>query len=483
MIDFRPVLFVTGLFLAILAGGMCVPAIADLALGDKDWRVFAASAAVTMFTGVSLSLASRPKDRFDLSLRGAYLLTTMSWAAASFFGALPFMFSDLRLSLADAVFETMSGLTTTGSTVIVGLDNQPVGILLWRGILQFLGGIGIIAMAVAILPFLRIGGMQLFRTESSDRSDKILPSATQLALHLLVIYTAFVALCAMALALAGMGPLDASTHAMAALATGGFSTKDSSIGHYDSVAIELILIVAMAVGGSTFTLYVRAWRGNFRAILADTQLRWYLGAFAIASLAIAAWQWLVNGMPPFTALRHATFNVVSVMTTTGFASTDFGQWGPFPGVIFFLLMFVGGCTGSTAGAIKVFRLQVLYEIVRAQLRRTLYPHATFTPTYEGQSITESVMASVMTFITLYVVVWALLSLGLALTGLDLLTALTGAATLLGNVGPGLGEIIGPSGTFQPLPEAAKWMGTLGMMLGRLELLTVLLLLTPTFWRK
>ncbi|MBM3572195.1 MAG: TrkH family potassium uptake protein [Alphaproteobacteria bacterium] len=482
MVDLRPVLFVTGLFLSILAVGMCVPAIADLALSDRDWRVFAASAAVTMFTGVSLSLANRPKGRFDLSLRGAYLLTTISWAGASFFGSLPFMFSDQRLGLADAVFETMSGLTTTGSTVIVALDNQPVGILLWRGILQFLGGIGIIAMAVAILPFLRIGGMQLFRTESSDRSDKILPSVTQLAVHLVMIYTAFVALCAMALALAGMGPLDASTHAMSALATGGFSTKDASIGHYDSVAIELILIVAMAVGGATFTLYVRAWRGDFRALLRDSQLRWYLGMFATASLAIAAWQWLANGMAPLTALRHASFNVASVMTTTGFASTDFGQWGPFPGVIFFLLMFVGGCTGSTSGAIKVFRFQVLYAVVRTQLRRTLYPHATFMPTYVGRAIDEGVIASVMTFITLYVVVWAALSLGLALCGLDIVTALTGAATALGNVGPGLGEIIGPTGTFQPLPEAAKWMLTLGMMLGRLELLTVLLLLTPVFWR-
>jgi trk system potassium uptake protein TrkH len=483
MIDLRPVLFITGLFLSILAGGMCVPAIADLAFDDQDWRVFAASGAVTMFAGVSLSLANRPRERFDISLRSAYLLTTLSWVSASFFGALPFMFSDLKLGLADAMFETMSGLTTTGSTVIVGLDDQPVGILLWRGILNFLGGIGIIAMAVAVLPFLRIGGMQLFRAESSDRSDKILPSVTQLALHLLVIYTAFVAFFSMALALAGMGPLDASTHAMAALATGGFSTKDASIGHYDSVAIEIILIVAMAVGGTTFTLFVRAWRGDFRSILKDSQLRWYLAISAIASIAIAAWQWLINAMEPLTALRHATFNVVSIMTTTGFASTDFGQWGAFPGVIFFLLMFIGGCTGSTSGAIKVFRLQVLYKIMRAQFRRTLYPHATFTPTYQGQPITESVIASVMTFITLYVVIWALLALGLALTGVDLVTALTGAAAALGNIGPGLGDIIGPAGTFQPLSDAAKWICTLGMMLGRLELLTVLLLLTPMFWRR
>jgi len=483
VVDLRPVLFITGLFLALLAGGMCVPAIADLAIGHHDWQVFVASAAVTMFVGVALSLAYRPKGRFEMSLRNAYLLTTMSWVSAAFFGALPFMFSDLRLDLADAVFETMSGLTTTGSTVIVGLDSQPVGILLWRGILQVLGGIGIIVMAVAILPFLRIGGMQLFRTESSDRSDKILPSVTQLAIHLLVIYATFVALCSMALAIAGMGPLDATTHAMAALATGGFSTKDASIGHYDSVAIELILIAGMLVGGSTFTLYVRAWRGDYASITRDTQLRWYVAIIVAATAAITLWQYLVNGVAPLAALRHAAFNVVSVMTTTGFASTDFGQWGPFPGVIFFLLMFIGGCTGSTSGAIKVFRFQVLVAVVRAQIRRTLYPHAASTPTYEGRTITESVLASVITFMTLYIVVWGLLALGLALTGLDLVTALTGAATALGNVGPGLGDVIGPAGNFQPIPATAKWLCTLGMMLGRLELLTVLLLLTPIFWRR
>jgi trk system potassium uptake protein TrkH len=482
VIDLRPVLFVVGLFLVILAVGMCLPLIADLATGEPDWAVFAASAAITLFVGGSLSLAYRPIGRFDLTTRDAFLLTTLVWIGAAAFGALPLAFSRLDLSYTDAVFEAMSGLTTTGSTVIVGLDDASAGVLLWRGVLQWMGGIGIVVMAAAILPFLRIGGMQLFRTESSDRSDKIVASVTQLSIAIVVLYTGFTVVCAFMLMGVGMSAFDAAIHAAAAVSTGGFSTKDASVGFYDSAAIELILVLFMVLGGATATLFLQIPGGRFRQLWTDSQMRWYLGMLVVATLVVAGWQWWVNARPLLQALRESCFNVVSVVTTTGFASADYTTWGALPNVMFFFLTFVGGCTGSTSGAVKLFRLMVFGAVIRAQFIRLIHPRAAMQPSYDGRPIDEGVLSSVLTFVMLYGVTFAVLACGLGLTGLDLVTSLSGAATALGNVGPGLGEIIGPAGNFSTLPDAAKWMLTAGMLLGRLELLTIFVILTPAFWR-
>ncbi|UEM20006.1 TrkH family potassium uptake protein [Skermanella mucosa] len=480
--DFRPVFFVLGILLSTLAFSMLVPMLADLAVGHPDWQTFAISAAFTLFVGVSLLLTNRMPE-FTLSIRQAFLLTTLSWMVTAAFAAVPLMLAELGLSYTDAFFEAMSGITTTGATVIVGLDSAPPGILLWRALLQWMGGIGIIVLALSVLPMLQVGGMQLFRTESSEKSDKVLPRAAQLATWIGLIYLAFTALCAVGYRLAGMEWFDAFAHAMTTIATGGFSTADASVAFFDDPLVELVGIVFMLAGALPFVLYLRALRGDLRPLMTDRQVQWFAAVVAAAIGIMAAHLWIERGYEPLSALRLASFNVVSVITGTGYATSDFGTWGPFAAGLMFFLMFVGGCAGSTSCGIKIFRFQVLYATADAQMRRLIQPHGVFIAYYNGKPIPEAVSVSVMSFFFLYALCFVALTLSLQLLGLDYLTAMSGAATAISNVGPGLGPVIGPSGTFAPLPDAAKWVLSAGMLMGRLELFTVLVLLTPAFWRQ
>jgi trk system potassium uptake protein len=482
VIDLRPILVVIGILLIILALFMAPPMVADMAAGHPDWQVFLAASAVTLFAGVTLVLMNQGYRDPELTGRQAFLLTTSVWVVVAAFAALPLAFSELNLTLADAVFEAMSGITTTGATVIVGLDVAPPGILLWRAILQWLGGIGFIVMAVAILPMLRVGGMQLVRTESSDLSEKILPRAAQVAAAIGLIYLGLTVLCAVLYYAAGMATFEAAAHAMTTLSTGGYSTRDASIGVFSSVSIEVVAIVFMILGSLPFVLYIQATNGQLRPLFTDAQVRWFFGIFGAFVLAIAAWLVIVEGAAPLHALRHAAFNVVSLITTTGYASTDYGLWGTFPVAALFFLMCVGGCTGSTAGGIKVFRFTVLHAIAKNQIGRLVRPHGVFVATFNGRAIPETAAIAVMAFIFMFGLSFSVFALLLSMLGLDYLTAMSGAVTALANVGPGLGDIIGPAGNFSTLPEGAKWLLAIAMLLGRLELFTVLILLTPAFWR-
>ncbi|MCP5366241.1 MAG: TrkH family potassium uptake protein [Hyphomicrobiales bacterium] len=479
--DFRPVMLVVGILLSVLALGMVIPAAVDAFAGNRDWQVFGISAGVTLFVGVAMALTFRTAGA-RMSVRQAFVMTTISWVALVFFAALPFTFGELELSFTDAVFESMSGLTTTGSTVITGLDYAPPGLLLWRALLQWLGGIGIIVMAIAVLPMLRVGGMQLFRMESSDQSEKALPRAAQIAGAIGTIYLGLTIIWAGGYWLAGMSGLEAVVHAMTTIATGGFSTSDSSMGHFDSALIDYIATVGMVVGGLPFLLYLKAIQGDPRALLRDSQVQWFLGIVAAAVLTAAGFLWAENGYDPFQALRYGAFNIVSVITGTGYATSDYGLWGSFAVPMFFYLMFIGGCAGSTTCGIKIFRFQVLYAAARTQVRHLLQPHGVFIPYYNRRPIPEDVMISVLSFFFVFGVCFALLALGLGMLGLDYLTATSSAATALSNVGPALGPIVGPAGTFQPLPDTAKWLLCAGMLLGRLELFTVIVLFTRAFWR-
>jgi trk system potassium uptake protein TrkH len=481
LFDFRPILFLIGLLLSTLALAMCLPAIADAAVGHPDWSVFATAAAFTLLIGVMLSLTARSKVR-NINVRQAFVLTALSWTVIPAFGALPFIFADLRLTYTDAFFEAMSGLTTTGSTVLAGLDAVPPGILLWRALLQWLGGIGIIGMAIVILPMLQVGGMQLFRMESSDSSDKVLPRATQLITYIGFVYLGMTMLCALFYWMAGMRGFDAVAHAMTTIATGGLSTHDRSIGFYTSGTVDAIAVIFMLLGSLPFVLYLRAIRGNARALWRDSQVRWFLTIAPIAVAAVTADLYVDEGYDLRNAVRYAAFNVVSVLTGTGYATTDFDAWGTFAVILLFFLMFVGGCAGSTTCGIKVFRFQVLYATAVTQIRRLLEPHGVFISYYNGKPIPYSVGDSVMGFFFLYALCFAAIAIGLGFLGLDFVTAASGAATAISNVGPGLGAIIGPSGNFAELPDAAKWLLSLGMLLGRLELFTVLVMLAPSFWR-
>lgn len=482
-IALAPVFHIVGILIAMLGLAMLIPGIFEGLLGRGEWRAFIKAAAITIFIGVALVLTNRPAERPSLTLHQAFVVTALSWFAIACFAALPYVFADPALSVTDAFFEAMSGITTTGSTVIAGLDTADRDLLLWRSVTQWLGGIGIIVMGVAILPLLSVGGMQLFRAEHSDNTtDKILPNVRSFALALLVIYGTLTLLCALALLLAGMSAFDAANHAMTTIATGGYSTRDASIGAFENRAIELVVIFFMLCGGTTFMLYVKAARQGPRALAADPQLRLLLTFVLLTTLALALWQAAINDADPTSALVDSLFNVVSVITTTGYASTDYGLWGAFPVAVFFFITFVGACSGSTSGGLKMFRIAVLYAYGRVLLRRLTQPHGVFVPQYGDRAITEDVATSVLGFVFLYGLTFAVLAAGLSLFGLDLVTATSGAATAIANVGPGLGEIIGPAGNFSTLPDGAKWLLAFGMLLGRLEMLTVLVLLLPSFWR-
>jgi trk system potassium uptake protein TrkH len=382
----------------------------------------------------------------------------------------------------DAFFEAMSGVTTTGSTVIVGLDQAPPGILLWRALLQWLGGIGIIAMAITVLPILGVGGMQLFRMESSDKSEKAMPRTAQVAGWTGVIYLGVTILCASLYWAAGMSGFDAVAHAMTTIATGGYSTHDTSIGYFGSATIDAIAVVFMLIGSMPFVLYLRALRGAPGSLWRDEQVRLFLVIVVMSVAVMTLYLHLKNGVEAVNALRLAAFNVVSVITGTGYATTDFGLWGGYAVAALFCMMFIGGCAGSTTCGLKVFRFQVLYAAANIQLRRLLQPNGVFIPYYNRKPISEQVLASVMAFFFLFILCWAALAIGLGFTGLDFLSATSGAASAIANVGPGLGDMIGPGGNFAEVPIAAKWMLSFGMLLGRLELFTILVLVMPSFWR-
>lgn len=470
-----------GILLSTMAIGMCIPAAVDLYFGNPDWQVFGASAGLTLFIGVAVALTNRVPD-MRLTIRQAFVLTTLSWLVLTVFAALPLMFSELDLSYTDAFFEAMSGITTTGSTVIVGLDDAPPGLLLWRGMLQWMGGIGIVVMAIAVLPVLRVGGMQLFRTESSERSEKAMPRVAHVAAAIAAIYVGLSIVWTTLYWLAGMPLFEAVVHTMTTLATGGYSTSDGSIGHFDSWQIDLVATCGMFIGGMPFVLLLKTVQGNRTALFRDSQVRMYLTVVTVLILIGTGFLWLRNGIEPVQALRYASFNLISILTGTGYATSDFYRWGPFAVPIFFFIMFIGGCAGSTTCGIKIFRFQVLYAAARTQIRHLFQPHGVFVPYYNRRPIPSDVIDSVLSFFFVFIIGFGVLAVGLGMLGLDFLTAVSGAASAICNVGPGLGDIIGPAGNFSTLPDAAKWMLSGGMLLGRLEMFTVIVLLSRTFWR-
>lgn len=477
----RPVFYIVGILLLVLAGAMLLPAIADWVAMQPEWQAFAFSAGVTAFAGGALMFACRTSD-FALDRKNGFLLTTMSWLLLCAFAALPLTLSEYQLPWSDAYFEAMSGLTTTGSTVLIHLDSATPGVLLWRALLQFLGGIGIVVVAIALLPFLRVGGMQLFRTESSETSEKIMPQIKQVATGIFIAYVALNLACTLAYWTAGMTGFEAITHAMTTVSTGGFSTSDDSIGHFGSPTIEWIGALFMFLGGLPFILYLRTAMGHRGALFRDPQVRMLALLVVLASLAIAAWLASNHPMPTADALRLTVFSVISIVTTTGFISADYMHWGAFPIAAFFFLTFIGGCTGSTAGGIKIFRFQVLATAIRSHGWRLIAPLSVRPVFYGERKLSTDIFASVLLFMGAYVGTVAVATLALAGFGLDLVTALSGAATAVGNVGPGLGYLIGPAGTFTTLPSEAKWILSFAMLLGRLELFTVLVLFSRAYWR-
>lgn len=479
--SFRIVGFTVGILLCILGIAQIIPALIDVHVNERNANAFFSCAVVCMFFGGILMLANQNYRR-KVTIREAFMLTNVAWLTLSIFGAFPLMFADTNLSFADAFFESVSGITTTGSTVLVGLDDLSHGVLLWRSIMQWIGGIGVIAFAIVLLPFLRVGGMQLFRTESSDQSEKIVPKSAQIVLALVLIYCFLTITCAILYALFGMSLFDAINHAMTTVPTGGYSTYDASFGHFESPYLQLTAIVYMILGGLPFVLYAAlVFKGRFN-FFNDEQFRWIMGMYAGFISILSLWLWLHSDYSLAESAILVGFNVVSVITTTGFATADYTLWGPFVVIMFFFLTYLGACAGSTSGGIKTVRIIVVARSVGVYIRQLLYPNGVFVLKYQGAPMKPEVVMNIFVFFGFYVLANAFLTLALALTGLDFITAISGAATALANVGPGLGDTIGPAGNFSSLSDTAKYLLSLGMLLGRLELLTVVVLLTPDFWR-
>lgn len=474
--------FLTSGFLLIMMGMvMLIPCAMDYVDGHDNAVAFLEAALFSIFMGGCLFFANQGGLE-NFNIREGFLLTTVSWLLLSVVGALPFYFSDLGVSFVDACFESISGITTTGSTVFSGLDFMSRGILLWRSMLQWIGGIGIIAFGIVLLPFLKIGGMQLFQTESSDTSDKLLPQSRQLVGRLVFVYVLLSFLCFASYYALGMTGFDAINHAMTTLSTGGYSTHDSSFGYFKGSAIKLVCTFFMFCGGVPFVLFVKyIFLGQF-TFHRDEQVKGFLAIIIVFSTIIMFWMIFNKDTSLSDDFVLALFSVISVLTTTGYGTVDYAQWGPFMGILFFFMTYIGGCAGSTSGGLKVMRLQVVLQGAKKQINRLLYPNGVFNPSYQGRVLDNELITTIMAFMSLYVLLNVFLTLALAFVGLDMETAFSGAATAIANVGPGIGSVIGPAGNFGVLPDAAKWLLCLGMFLGRLEILTVFVILTPYYWK-
>ncbi|MDC0046709.1 TrkH family potassium uptake protein [Candidatus Pelagibacter sp.] len=478
MSNYKTVFFTLGILQIILGASMFVPIFAQFIYSEIDSSFFGASI-VTIVFGALFFLSNIDHDK-KLNLQQAFLLTALSWLSVAVFGSLPFIFSSMELSITDSFFESMSGITTTGSTIISNLESAPKGLLLWRAILQWLGGIGIIVMAITLMPIMNVGGMQLFKISSNDSSEKILPKSKEIALRVIYIYSSLTAVCAISYWIFGMGKFDSLTHSMTTIATGGFSNYNQSIGYFDSVYIEISSMVFIILGSIPFIAYIKFLNGNKKIILNDSQIRSFLKIIILSIIVLCFYLFLTSNEN--FSFRSIFFNTISILTGTGYVNAEFDSWGSFPITIFLALMFIGGCAGSTTCGIKIFRIQILYLFILNQIKKIIYPKGVFLIKYEQNSVDEKFIASIISFIFFYFVIFFILTALLSLTGLDFITALSGAATSISNVGPGLGPIIGPNGDFSSLPDISKWILSVGMILGRLELFAILVLFLPSFWR-
>ncbi len=478
MSNYKTVFFTLGILQIILGASMFVPIIVQFIYSEIDSSFFGASI-VTIVFGALFFLTNIDHDR-KVNLQQAFLLTALSWLSVAVFGSLPFIFSSMEMSITDAFFESMSGITTTGSTIISNLENAPKGILLWRAILQWLGGIGIIVMAITLMPIMNVGGMQLFKISSNDSSEKILPKSKEIALRLIYIYSALTAVCAISYWVFGMGKFDSLTHSMTTIATGGFSNYNQSIGYFNSIYIEISSMIFIILGSIPFIAYIKFLNGNKKIFTNDTQIKSFL-KIIILSVIILSFYLVLTSNENYS-FRSIFFNTISILTGTGYVNAEFDSWGSFPITIFLALMFIGGCAGSTTCGVKIFRIQILYLFILNQLKKIIYPKGVFLIKYDQNSVDEKFIASIISFIFFYFVIFFILAALLSLTGLDFITALSGAATSISNVGPGLGPIIGPNGDFSSLPDISKWILSVGMILGRLELFAILVLFLPSFWK-
>ena len=481
MSNYKTVFFTLGILQIILGISMVFPIIIQIIFDELDSSFIGASL-ITIIFGTLFFLSNLDHDK-KLSLQNAFLLTALSWLSIAVFSSLPFIFSNLNLSITDSFFESMSGITTTGSTIITDLNSSPKAILLWRALLQWLGGIGIIVMAITLMPIMNVGGMQLFKVSSSDASEKILPKTKEITLRLILIYLILTFLCSFFYNICGMKFFDSLTHSMTTIATGGFSNYNESIGYFNNIKIEIISMIFIILGSIPFIAYIKFLSGKKNIFYTDTQIKSFIKIIFYSIVILFFYLTIFNKSFSDVSLRSISFNVISILTGTGYVTQKFDNWGSFPLIYFLILMFIGGCAGSTACGIKIFRVQILYLFLKNQLKKIIYPRGIFIIKYDNNNVNEKFMASIIAFIYLYIIIFFIITAMLTLSGLDFTTSISGAATSISNVGPGLGELIGPNGNFSQLPDFSKWILSFGMILGRLELFAILVLFLPSFWVK
>ena len=481
MSNYKTVFFTLGILLIILGIAMIVPLAFQLIYKELD-STFVVSGIITITFGVLFFLSNIDHLK-SINTQQAFLLTALSWLSIAVFGSLPFFFSELNLSITDSFFESMSGITTTGATILSNIENSPKGILIWRAMLQWLGGIGVILMAITLMPIMNIGGMQLLKISSYDTSEKILPKSKQISLRLIMVYLFLTLFCAFFYKIFGMNFFDSITHSMTTIATGGFSNYDQSIGYFNNPYIEIISILFILLGSIPFILYIKFISDDKKIIFKDEQVKLFFKLSLFSILILFFYLIIFNKDISQIHIRSVIFNVVSILTGTGYVTKEFDQWGNFPLIFFLILMFIGGCAGSTTCGIKVFRVHILYYFIRNQLLKIIYPRAIINLKYNNNKVDDKLIASIISFIYLYILIFFVLASLLTLTGLDFITSISGAASSLSNVGPGLGNEIGPNSNYSGIPDQSKWLLSFGMILGRLEIFAILIIFLPSFWRK
>ena len=482
MRDFRPVFYILGFLLCIEAIAMLIPLFVDLFHSNKDWQQFFYSSIVTFFIGLVLFFSFK-KEKIKIDVRQAFVLTLLSWFFIAFFGSIPFVYTSTALNYTDSFFESVSGITTTGATVISNLDNLPEGILIWRSLLQWFGGIGIIVLAIAILPTLQIGGMQLLHMEHDDPYEKTLPKINQFVLEIFILYIFLSTCCAILYYFAGKSSFDSIIHAMTTISTGGFSSHDQSFAYFNSSNIEIISVIFMIIGSLPFVVYLQFLHGQKSLIVKDEQIKLFFLILLLIIVLTTIWLIYSRSMSVNTSIRIALFNITSILTGTGYTSDNYSTWGSFGLVIMLIIMFIGGCAGSTTGGIKVFRLQLLFRGAKTQIKKLTHPHAVLLMRFNGKTVTENTYNSIMGFFFMYILIFIISSISLSFFNLDFLTSFSAAASAISNVGPGIGPIVGPNGNYSSLNDGAKWILSFTMLIGRLEIFTILVLLSIAFWKK
>ena len=481
MSNYKTVFFILGVLQIILGFSMIIPIGIQVIYRQVD-QSFIGAGIITIIFGVLFFLSNLDHDK-KLNLQQAFILTALSWLSVAIFGSLPFIFSELELSITDAFFESMSGITTTGSTIILNLNDSPKAILFWRAILQWFGGIGIIVMAITLMPIMNIGGMKLFTISSNHTPEKILPKTKEISIRLIVIYVCLTLICMFFYKIFGMNLFDSITHSMTTIATGGFSNYNESFSYFNSAKIEITAIIFIILGSIPFISYIKFLNGNRKIFINDTQIISFIKIIIISIIILFLYLSILGTNLADFNLRSVSFNVVSILTGTGYVTEDFDNWGSFPIIFFLILMFIGGCAGSTACGIKIFRVQILYLFLINQLKKIIYPRGIFLIKYDNNNVDDKFMSSIISFIYLYIIIFFSITALLSLSGLDFVTSISGAATSISNVGPGLGTVIGPNGNFSQVPDISKWILSTGMILGRLELFAILVLFLPSFWQK